>query len=222
MSEFAVVSEFQRRRPAGKALRAGLAVAVAAGGVLAVSALPAAAAPKKCYAGQWVSTGLTAKISGRSNETGKMQNVKYQGMAGIKLKLHPVDGLVYNFTGSKRETFAGTNVEGERTEGWEKLTGVLYLPAKITGDKKGVITSKNKKAKGPATGTGQNTKPEIASWGTWKVADHAKIGHFDTPVVKKATFTCTPGKKLVIKDVRKWDTFTETLTMNFKPKKKKA
>ncbi|MDX6738978.1 hypothetical protein [Actinocorallia sp. A-T 12471] len=199
----------------------GLAAAVAASGALALTAAPAAAAPKKkCYTGQWVSTGLTAKITGKSAQTGKTQNVTYKGMAGIKLKLDPVSGLTYNFTGSKRETFKGTNVEGVYTTGWEKLTGVLYLPAKITGDKKGVITSRNKKARGPATGTGANTKPTAVSWGTWKVADHAKIGHFDTPVVKKAKFTCTPGKKLVIKDVRKWDTFTETLTMNFKPKKK--
>ncbi|GAB2809766.1 hypothetical protein GCM10022221_03950 [Actinocorallia aurea] len=220
MSEFNRVQEFKQSRSGARALRVGLAAAVAASGVLAVSAVPAAAAPKKCYTGQWVTTGLKAKITGRSNETKKFQNVSYQGMAGIKLKLHPTKGLVYDFTGSKRETFAGVDVNGKKVAGWEKLTGVLNLPAKITGDMKGTITSRNKKANGPATGTGMNTKPVQASWGTWKVKDHAKIGHFDTPVVKKATFTCTPGKKLVIKDVRKWDTFTETLTMNFKPKKK--
>lgn len=212
-----------QRQLCGKAARTALAAAVAASGMLAVSAMPAQAAPKKkCYTGQWVTTGLTAKITGKSAETGKTQNVTYTGMAGIKLRLDPVKGLTYDFTGSKRETFKGVNVEGQRTEGWEQLKGVLYLPAKITGDKKGVITSRNKQARGPATGTGMNLKPTKASWGTWKVSDHAKIGHFDTPVVKKATFTCTPGKKLVIKDVRKWDTFTETLTMNFKPKKKKS
>ncbi|MCD0448262.1 hypothetical protein LO762_03490 [Actinocorallia sp. API 0066] len=214
----------RRGQAFGKTTRTALAVSLAASGVLALAATPAQAAPKpkkKCYTGQWVTTGLTAKITGKSAQTGYTQNVTYKGMAGIKLKLDPKKGLVYNFTGSKRETFAGVNVDGKRVEGWEQLKGVLYLPAKITGDRKGVITSRNKQARGPATGTGMNIKPERASWGTWKVADHAKIGHFDTPVVKKATFTCVPGKKLVVKDVRKWDTFTETLVMNLKPVKKK-
>ncbi|WP_157963634.1 hypothetical protein [Actinocorallia populi] len=198
--------------------------ALVAAGMSAAVAVPADAAPKKpkkqvkCHLGLWKTTGLTANISGETPD-GNFQDVDYKGMAGIKLKIS-TKRVVYDFTGSKRETIKGIGADGKPMEAWEQLTGVLYLPSKITSDKKGLkgqIASYNKRAAGPATGTGMTTKPEPASWGEWKVADHAKIGHFDTPVVKKAKFVCNPKKKtLRITDVRKWDTFTETLDMRFK------
>ncbi len=196
--------------------------AVLAAGAATAAAAPAAAAPTaskaKCHIGLWRTTGLKANIKGKTPQ-GFIQNVTYQGMAGIKLKVAP-KRLTYDFTGSKRETFRGMGPEGKPVEGWEQLKGVLYLPAKVTSDKKGLkgqITTLNKKASGPATGTGMNTKPEKASWGYWKVADHAKIGHFDTPVVKQPKFTCNPKKKtLHIRDIRKWDTFTETVDIYLK------
>lgn len=206
-----------------KSMRIGLTALLAAGMTAAVAA-PAEAAPKKpkkqvkCHLGLWKTTGLTANISGRTPE-GFNQDVDYKGMAGIKLKVSP-QRVVYDFTGSKREYIKGIGADGKPMEAWEQLTGVLYLPSKITSDKKGLkgqIASHNKRAAGPATGTGMTTKPQKASWGKWKVADHAKIGHFDTPVVKKAKFVCNPKKKtLRITDVRKWATFTETLDMRLK------
>lgn len=200
-----------------KTLRFTLA-AVLATGVAGALAAPAQAAPltraqPKCYAGLWKTTGLKAVIHGKA-PTGYTQHVVYKGMAGIKLKVTS-KRLVYDFTGSQRETFSGTGTDGKRVKGWEKLTGVLYLPSKVSSDTKGLkgqIASYNKKASGPATGTGMNTLPTQASWGGWKVAAHARIGHFDTPVIKKAKFLCDPKKKMLyIRDVRKWDTFTETV-----------
>ena len=197
--------------------------ALVAAGMSAAVAVPAEAAPKKpktvkCHLGLWKTTGLKANISGKTPE-GFNQDVDYKGMAGIKLKISP-QRIVYDFTGSKKETIKGIGADGKPMEAWEQLTGVLYLPSKITSDKKGLkgqIATYNKRAAGPATGTGMTTKPRKASWGKWKVAAHAKIGHFDTPVVKKAKFFCNPKKKtLRLVDVRKWATFTETVDMRFK------
>jgi hypothetical protein len=196
--------------------------ALVAAGMSAAVAVPAEAAPKKaakCHLGLWKTTGLKANISGKTPE-GFNQDVDYKGMAGIKLKISP-QRIVYDFTGSKKETIKGIGADGKPMEAWEQLTGVLYLPSKVTSDKKGLkgkIVTRNKKASGPATGMGMTIKPKKASWGDpWKVAAHAKIGHFDTPVVKAAKFACNPKKKtLRVVDVRKWATFTETVDMRFK------
>ncbi|MEO3782762.1 hypothetical protein ABGB12_05510 [Actinocorallia sp. B10E7] len=201
-----------------KTVRVALTALLAAG-VSAAVAAPAEAKPKaKCHIGLWKTTGLKANISGKT-QGGNFQDVDYKGMAGIKLKISP-QRIVYDFTGSKRETIKGIGADGKPMEAWEQLTGVLYLPSKVTSDKKGVkgrIATYNKRASGPATGTGMTVKPKQASWGGWKVAAHAKIGHFDTPVVKNAKFVCNPKKKtLRLVDVRKWDTFTEIVDIRFK------
>lgn len=197
--------------------------ALLAAGMSAAVAVPAEAKPKKpkaakCHLGLWKTTGLKANISGKTPE-GFNQDVDYKGMAGIKLKISP-QRIVYDFTGSKKEAIKGIGADGKPMEAWEQLTGVLYLPSKVTSDKKGLkgkIVTRNKRASGPATGTGMTTKPQKASWGNWKVAAHAKIGHFDTPVVKAAKFVCNPKKKtLRLVDVRKWATFTETVDIRFK------
>jgi hypothetical protein len=186
--------------------------AMLAAGMSAALAGPAAAAPAKpkkpakCHLGLWKTTGLKASITGNA-ANGDTQNIVYQGMSGIKLKVQ-ANRLVYDFTGSKRENITGVNLDGQEVEGWEQLTGVLYLPSKVTSDKKGlkgVFTSFYKKAAGPATGTGMNIKPVEGSWGTWQVKNHIKLGQFDTPVVKQAKFTCNPKKKTMrVVDVRKW------------------
>jgi len=213
-----------------KTMRAGLAAVLAAGAAAAVAG-PAEAAPKKpgkCHLGLWKTTGLKANITGRAAVGGaKVQDVDYAGMSGIRLKVSP-QRLVYDFTGSKKEKIKGLGPDGRRMEAWEQLTGVLHLPSKITADAKGMkgrITTRNKRASGPATGTGMTLKPQKASWGRWKVAAHAKVGHFDTPVVKNAKFACNPKKKtLRLVDVRKWEAevdqrlvrFTETVDIRFK------
>jgi hypothetical protein len=125
----------------------GLATAIIAGTTVGLVAPAEAAAKAKCTTGTWKLISEKGLTQGK-DKNGKKFKIAFKGGAGIKVRFGGTKA-VYTFTGSKKETQTGYDATGTINTS-TRYTGSLKVTVKLSGNKNGIFTVKNKTAQGNA------------------------------------------------------------------------